>query len=412
MTSPTDATSATGATRATDAADGRASADFYDFESALPDDEREILLRTRAFMREEIKPLVNESWAEGSFPDELITRFRKSGLAGLAYEGYGEHRPAVSHLLTGMMAMEMSRVDASVATFFGVHNGLAMYSIQAGGDQEQRDRWLPGMAAMDTIGAFALTEPLDGSDVAAGMRTTAERRGDTWTLNGAKRWIGNATFADHIVVWARDVEDDQVKGFVVGKGTPGFTARKIENKTSLRIVENADITLTDVQVPDSDRLQNVSSFRDVAEILRATRSGVAWQALGVMIGAYELALGYATERQQFGKPLAGFQLVQDLLVKSLGNITACWGMLLQLARLQDAGVFKDEHSSLAKAYVTARMREVVAWAREIFGGNGIVLDYDVARFFADSEAIYSFEGTREMNTLIVGKAITGQSAFV
>ncbi|MEU9311926.1 acyl-CoA dehydrogenase family protein [Streptomyces sp. NPDC048256] len=387
-------------------------ADFYDFESALTEEERKVLLRTRSFMRDEVQPLVAEHWADGTFPMELISRFRESGLVGLSYEGYGDHGPAASHLLTGMMAMEMSRVDASVATFFGVHNGLAMYAIHAGGDQAQRDRWLPGMASMDTIGAFALTEPLDGSDIAAGMHTTAQRDGDTWVLNGAKRWIGNATFADHIVVWARDVDDDQVKGFVVDKGTPGFKAEKIAHKTSLRIVENADVTLTDVRVPESDRLQNASSFRDVAEVLRATRSGVAWQALGVMIGAYELALRYATQRQQFGRPLAGFQLVQDLLVKSLGNITSSWGMLHRLAGLQDAGVFRDEHSSLAKAHVTARMREVVAWSREIFGGNGIVLEYDVARFFADAEAIYSFEGTREMNTLIVGKAITGQSAFV
>ncbi|KQX65119.1 acyl-CoA dehydrogenase family protein [Streptomyces sp. Root1310] len=387
-------------------------ADFYDFESALTEEERKVLLRTRAFMRDEVQPLVAEHWADGTFPMELISRFRESGLVGLSYEGYGDHGPAAGHLLTGMMAMEMSRVDASVATFFGVHNGLAMYAIHACGDQAQRDRWLPGMARMDTIGAFALTEPLDGSDIAAGMQTTARRDGDTWVLDGAKRWIGNATFADHVVVWARDVDDDQVKGFVVDKGTPGFKAEKIAHKTSLRIVENADVTLTDVRVPESDRLQNASSFRDVAEVLRATRSGVAWQALGVMIGAYELALRYATQRQQFGRPLAGFQLVQDLLVKSLGNITSSWGMLHRLAALQDAGVFRDEHSSLAKAHVTARMREVVAWSREIFGGNGIVLEYDVARFFADAEAIYSFEGTREMNTLIVGKAITGQSAFV
>ncbi|MEU0227544.1 acyl-CoA dehydrogenase family protein [Streptomyces sp. NPDC006284] len=387
-------------------------ADFYDFESALSEEERKVLARTREFMRDEVRPLVTEHWADGTFPMELITRFAESGLVGLPYEGYGEPGPAASHLLTGMMAMEMSRVDASVATFFGVHNGLAMYSVQAGGDEEQRERWLPGMARMETVGAFALTEPLDGSDIAAGMRTTARREGDTWVIDGAKRWIGNATFADHVVVWARDVQDDQVKGFVVGRGAPGFTAEPIAHKTSLRIVQNADVTLTGVRVPEADRLQRVSSFRDVAEILRATRSGVAWQALGVMIGAYELALRYAGERQQFGRPLAGFQLVQDLLVKSLGNITSSWGMLLQLARMQDAGVFRDEHSSLAKAHVTARMREVVAWAREIFGGNGIVLDHDVARFFADAEAIYSFEGTREMNTLIVGKAITGESAFV
>ena len=387
-------------------------ADFYDFEALLPDDERKLLVKAREFMTTDVKPLVNENWEAGTFPKELIGMFRESGLAGLPYEGYGDHKPAVSHLLTGMMAMEMSRTDASVATFFGVHNGLAMYSIYSGGSQEQRDRWLPEMAAMDKIGAFAMTEPLGGSDVAGGMRTVAKRDGDTWILDGAKKWIGNATFADYVVVWARDVDDNHVKGFVVEKGTPGFVPEKIQGKTAFRIVENAEITLTGVRVPEANRLQGINGFRDVAEILRATRGGVAWQALGVMIGAYEAALAYAQERKQFGRPIARFQLVQDLLVKSLGNITASWGMLVQLARLQDAGIFKDEHSSLAKAFVTSRMREVVAWSREIFGGNGIVLGYDVARFFADAEAIYSFEGTREMNTLIVGKAITGQSAFV
>ncbi len=387
-------------------------ADFYDFEALLPDDERKLLVKAREFMTDDVKPLVNDNWEAGTFPHELIRMFRESGLAGLPYEGYGEHKPAVSHLLTGMMAMEMSRTDASVATFFGVHNGLAMYSIYSGGSREQRDRWLPEMAAMDKIGAFAMTEPLGGSDVAGGMRTTARREGDTWVLDGAKKWIGNATFADYVVVWARDVDDNHVKGFVVEKGTPGFVPEKIQGKTAFRIVENAEITLTGVRVPEANRLQGINGFRDVAEILRATRGGVAWQALGVMIGAYEAALAYAQERTQFGRPIARFQLVQDLLVKSLGNITASWGMLVQLARLQDAGIFKDEHSSLAKAFVTSRMREVVAWSREIFGGNGIVLGYDVARFFADAEAIYSFEGTREMNTLIVGKAITGQSAFV
>ena len=392
--------------------DDQLAADFYLYEALLSDEERKILLKARTFLREEVKPLVNEYWSKGEFPKELIEKFRGSGLAALSYEGYGEHLPAISHLLDGMLAMEMSRVDASCATFFGVHNGLGFYSIYYGGDQEQRDRWLPAMASMEKIGAFALTEPLGGSDVSGGMRTTARREGDTWILNGAKKWIGNATFADYVVVWARDVDDNQVKGFVVEKGAPGFEPVKIEGKIALRIVENAEITLTDVRVAEANRLQKINSFRDVAEILRFTRSGVAWQALGVMIGAYELALDYAKERRQFGRPIAKFQIVQDLLVKSLGNITASWGMLVQLARLQDQGIFRDEHSSLAKAFVTSRMREVVAFSREIFGGNGILLDYDIARFFADAEALYSYEGTREMQTLIVGKSITGHSAFV
>ncbi|WP_329359385.1 acyl-CoA dehydrogenase family protein [Streptomyces sp. NBC_01483] len=392
--------------------DDQLAADFYLYEALLSDEERKILLKARTFLREEVKPLVNEYWSKGEFPKELIEKFRGSGLAALSYEGYGEHLPAISHLLDGMLAMEMSRVDASCATFFGVHNGLGFYSIYYGGDQEQRDRWLPAMASMEKIGAFALTEPLGGSDVSGGMRTTARREGDTWVLNGAKKWIGNATFADYVVVFARDVDDNKVKGFVVEKGAPGFEPVKIEGKIALRIVQNAEITLTDVRVPEANRLQNMNSFRDVAEVLRQTRSGVAWQALGVMIGAYELALDYANQRMAFGRPIAKFQMVQDLLVKCLGNITASWGMLVQLARLQDHGIFRDEHSALAKEYVAARMREVVAFSREIFGGNGILLDYDIARFFADAEALYSYEGTHQMQTLIVGKSITGHSAFV
>ncbi|MGW2962523.1 acyl-CoA dehydrogenase family protein [Streptomyces sp. NPDC001220] len=392
--------------------DDQLTADFYLYESLLSDEERKILLKARTFMRDEVKPLVNDAWSKAELPQELIEKFRGSGLVALAYEGYGEHQPAVSHLLSGMLAMELGRVDASCATFFGVHNGLGFYSIYYGGDQEQRDRFLPAMATMEKIGAFALTEPDGGSDVSGGMRTTARREGDTWILNGAKKWIGNATFADYVVVFARDVEDDKVKAFVVEKGTPGFEPVKIEGKIALRIVQNAEITLTDVRVPEANRLQNMKGFRDVGEVLRQTRGGVAWQALGVMIGAYELALDYAKERVAFGRPIAQFQLVQDLLVKSLGNITSCWGMLVQLARLQDQGIFRDEHSALAKEFVAARMREVVAWSRELFGGNGIVVEYDVARFFSDAEALYSYEGTHQMQTLIVGKSITGHSAFV
>jgi glutaryl-CoA dehydrogenase len=299
-----------------------------------------------------------------------------------------------------------------MATFYGVHSGLAMGSIRTCGSAEQQERWLPSMASFDKIGAFALTEPTGGSDVAAGLRTTARRDGDEWVLNGEKRWIGNGTFADLTVVWARDVADDQVKGFVVPSGTPGFTATKIENKIALRIVQNADIVLSEVRVPEADRLQNANSFKDTAKVLRQTRSGVAWEAVGVMLAAFEIAQAYATTREQFGKPIGAFQLVQDLLVRMVGNLTASLGMCVRLAQLQDAGQYRDEHSALAKAYCTTRMREVVGWARELLAGNGIVLDYDIGRFVADAEALYSYEGTREINTLIVGRAVTGRSAFV
>jgi glutaryl-CoA dehydrogenase len=231
-------------------------------------------------------------------------------------------------------------------------------------------------------------------------------------LNGTKRWIGNATLADLVVAWARDVETNKVLGFVVEKGTPGFTATKIENKFALRIVQNADIVLHGCRIPEANRLQNANSFRDTAEILRRTRSGVAWQAVGVQFAAYEIALQYAKERTQFGRPIGKFQMVQDLLVKMLGNATACAGMMARLAQLQHEGVYRDEQSALAKAYCTVRMRETVHWARELLGGNGIVLDYNIGRFVADSEALYSYEGTREMQTLIVGKSVTGLSAFV
>jgi glutaryl-CoA dehydrogenase len=384
--------------------------DFYAFEELLSDVERETLGRVREFLRTEVAPVANEYWARAEFPAHLVKGYAELGIAGRAYPQVAGPKP--SSLLSGFLALEMAHTDASMATFYGVHTGLAMGSIAACGSDEQRERWLPEMSRMEKLGAFALTEPHGGSDVAGGLRTTARRDGDSWVLDGAKRWIGNGTFADVIVVWARDEEDDHVKGFVVEKGTPGFTATKIEHKIALRSVQNADIALTDCRVPEANRLQNARSFRDTAAILRRTRSGVAWQSVGVMLAAYEIALDYAKKREQFGRPIAKFQLVQDLLVRMLGNATASLGMVVRLAQLQDAGTYRDEHSALAKAFCTSRMREVVGWARELLAGNGIVLDYDIGRFVADSEALYSYEGTREINTLVVGRAITGLSAFV
>ncbi|MEU8239887.1 acyl-CoA dehydrogenase family protein [Actinoplanes missouriensis] len=376
--------------------------DLYAFQGLLTEDESAIVARVRDFLASEVTPIANEYWSRAEFPTHLIKRFAGLGLAGVER----------SSLLNGWLALEMGHADASMATFYGVHAGLAMGSIQTCGSPEQQERWLPAMTAFDQIGAFALTEPTGGSDVAAGLRTTCERDGDTWVLNGAKRWIGNATFADLIVVWARDTSDNQVKGFVVPGDAPGLTATKIENKIALRIVQNADITLDGVRVPEADRLQRANSFKDTAKVLRQTRAGVAWQAVGVMLAAYEIALAYAKEREQFGRPIAKFQLVQDLLVRMVGNVTASLGMCVRLAQLQDEGVYKDEHSALAKAYCTTRMREVVGWARELLAGNGIVLDYDIGRFVADAEALYSYEGTREINSLIVGRAVTGHGAFV
>ncbi|QFG26568.1 acyl-CoA dehydrogenase family protein [Actinomadura sp. WMMB 499] len=384
--------------------------DLYHMQDLLDEREQEIVGRVRTFLEEKVAPIANDCWARAEFPFDLIPGYADLGIAGLPYEECPGERP--SSLLTGFLAMDMARVDPSMATFYGVHAGLAMGSIGRCGSAEQRERWLPAMGRMEKIGAFALTEPEGGSDVALGLRTTARRDGDHWVLNGAKRWIGNATFADLTVVWARDEDDGQVKGFVVGKDTPGFTATRIEHKIALRTVQNADIVLEDCRVPEADRLAEAGSFRDTAAVLRRTRSGVAWQAVGVMLAAYEIARRYSIEREQFGRVIAEFQLVQDLLVGMLGNATASLGMVVRLAQLQDAGMYRDEHSALAKAYCTTRMREAVGWARELMAGNGIVLDYDIGRFVADAEALYSYEGTREINTLIVGRAATGHGAFV
>jgi glutaryl-CoA dehydrogenase len=384
--------------------------DFYAYEELLSEQERKTLERLREFLRTEVQPIVNDYWARAEFPFQLLEGFAKLGLN--AWIDPDSSEPVPSNLLQGIVTLELTHADASVATAFGVHTGLAMGSILRCGDEEQQRRWLPAMSRWEKIGAFGLTEPHGGSDVAGGLATTARRDGDEWVLNGAKRWIGHATFADLVVIWARDVETNQVLGFVVEKGTAGFSATKIENKMALRIVQNADIVLEDCRVSEANRLQHANSFKDTAKILRQTRSGVAWEAVGVMLAAYEIALQYAKEREQFGRPIGKFQLVQDLLVKMLGNVTASFGMMVRLAQLQDAGVYKDEHSALAKAYCTVRMRETVGWARELLGGNGIVLDYNIGRFVADAEAIYSYEGTREMQTLIVGRAVTGLSAFV
>jgi glutaryl-CoA dehydrogenase len=389
--------------------------DFYDLAAFLDEEDRLLLKQVRSFMEEHVAPVINVYWGKAEFPFEVLPPMAELGIAGLAYHGYG--CPGRSFLADGFVAMELARIDPSMATFMGVHGGLAMGSIYLCGSEEQKQQWLPPMARMEKIGAFGLTEPDVGSGAAGGLTTTCRRTsgsgvGDTWILHGVKKWIGNATFADVTVIWARDVEDGNVKGFLVEKDTPGFTTEKMEHKIALRAVQNAIITLDGVRVPEPMRLQRASTFRDTANVLRMTRASVAWQAVGCGRGAYEHALRYATKREQFGRHIGGFQLVQDQLVRMLGNVTASLCMVTRLSQLQDTGAMTDEQASLAKAFCTVKARETVGLARELLGGNGILLEHDVGRFVADAEAIYSYEGTREINTLIVGRAITGLSAFV
>lgn len=380
--------------------------DFYDIEATLNDEERAILNKVRVFMETKVAPIINDYWVRDAFPFELIEPLKALDIGGI---NVGDYSPR----LKGLMAMEMSRIDASFTTFFGVHTGLAMGSIALLGSEEQKQKWLPPMARLEVIGCFGLTEPLVGSGTGGGLLTTAKHDGDNWILNGEKKWIGNAPWCDISIIWARDLDDNQVKGFIVeNKTTPGFSVEKIENKMALKVVQNGLITLKDVRVPEANRLQNANSFRDTALVLRETRSGVGWMSTGVQMGAYELAVKYAQQRYQFGKPIASFQMIQDLIARILGNLTASQAMMLRLEDLHEQGKLQDQHASLAKAFTTTRMRETVAWAREIHGGNGIIVDNNIGRLFADAEALYSYEGTYQMQNLIVGKAITGFSAFV
>lgn len=383
-----------------------ADGDFFAFEQLLTGKEQDRLAEVREFLAREVKPIAVDFWNRGEFPMDLIPK-----LAGIDLVS-PVRRQGYSNLFAGLVHAEVTRADASISTFLGVHDGLFTGSIEALASQEQKDAWLPDIYALKKIGAFGLTEPLGGSDVAGGTRTTARRDGGNWILNGAKRWIGNATFSDWVVIYAKDVDDNQVKGFLVDTTLEGFSAAKIENKIALRTVQNADITLDNVVVPDFFKLANANSFRDVNKVLKVTRLGVAWQAVGQQLAAFDVARRYAVERHQFGRPLASFQLVQSQLVQILGNTVSSMGMMVRLSQLEDAGQAQDGQSALAKAFTTARMRESVAIGRSILGGNGIVTDFEMAKIFADAEAIYSYEGTHEINTLVTGRAITGISAIV
>src|ERR1700731_2433855 len=385
--------------------------DFYEVYETLSAEELATVKKVRTFMEAKVAPVITKYWVDDAFPFELLPGVKDLGIGGLGMQGYGCAGGSVA--LLGFVLMEIARIDPSFATFFGVHDGLAMGSIYIDGSEEQKQKWLPPMARLEKIGCFGLTEPLVGSGASGGLTTTAKRDGDSWILNGEKRWIGNAPWCDVSVIWARDLADNQVKGFIVeNKTTPGFSVEKIEHKIALKVVQNGVITLKDVRLAEANRLQGGNSFRDTARVLRMTRYMVGWASTGVQMGAFEAALKYAQERLQFGKPIASFQMVQDLLAKMLANLTACQCLMLRLAQLDDEGNLGAPHAALAKAFCTAKSRETVAWGREVLGGNGIVADYNVARFFADAEALYSYEGTYQMQNLIVGKAIPGFSAFM
>ena len=378
-------------------------------EGKLSDAAVTALTELQRVLDAEVKPLINEAWDTATMPPGILAALAPLDLMQPA--GVSEEE-AASSLYKGLRNYVMSRTDVSVATYYNAQAGLFRATVRMGGSPEQVAELDPKVRDFSFKGVFSLTEPEHGSDVAGGLATSATRDGDDWIINGHKRWIGGANEADVLAVFARDTADGEVKCFLVPREAAGVDISIITGKISLRPMQNADFTLTDVRVPDSARLQRINSWRDVASIMGTLRADVAWLAAGMQAGALEAAIRYVREREQFGRKIASFQLVQEKLARMAGNAAASLGMAMQISELQDAGVFSDANSSLAKMWTARTARDTVALAREIVGGNGIVVDTDVARFFADAEAVYSYEGTHEITSLVVGRALTGASAFI
>jgi len=382
--------------------------DYFRIADQLTAEERDYWRRARDFVDDEVLPIINGYWERAEFPWPLIEKLAKLNIVGDGISGYG--CPPMSPIATGLVHMELSRGDGSLGTFVGVQAGLAMQSIAMLGSEEQKQRWLPAMASLEKLGAFALTEPLHGSDSVA-LETTARRDGDIWVINGQKKWIGNGTIADVVVLWARDTADRKVKAFLVEKGTPGYDAQRIDGKGSLRAVWQAEIQLTDVRVPEENRLPLAHSFKDAGAVLAGTRNTVAWSALGHATAAFDAAMSYCRQRVQFGKPLVSFQIVQERLVKMLAELCGMQLYCLRLGRLIEEGRLSDTIAALAKMNNTSKARQLILDARDLLGGNGILLDFHVMRHLADMEAIHTYEGTETIQTLIVGRDITGVGAF-
>ena len=383
--------------------------DYYLVEELLTDEEREVRDKVRAFADREVIPIINDYWDKAQFPFELVPKIAELNIAGTTIKGYG--CPGISHVAAGLVAVEMARGDGSLNTFFGVHSGLAMSAIEMLGSEEQKEKWLPPMARMEKLGAFGLTEAAHGSD-AVRLETTARREGHEYVLDGEKRWIGNASFADVTVIWARDEEDESVKGFLVEKGAEGFSTEIITGKMGKRAVWQPDIRLEGVRVPAENKLGNADSFKDTAKVLTATRAMVAWEAIGHAVASYEAAVTYAKERVQFGKPIASFQIIQNKLANMLAEITSMQLLCLRLSQLQEAGKMTGGMASLAKMNNARKAKQVCSDARDIMGGNGVLLEYHVARHLSDMEIVYTYEGTDTIQSLIVGREITGIGAFV
>jgi glutaryl-CoA dehydrogenase len=382
--------------------------DYFGIRDQFTKEQWQRFIDTRRFVDQEVLPVINDYWESAELPWPLMRRLPELGLVGEDIEGYG--CPGMSPLARGLVHMELHRGDGSLGTFLGVQAGLAMKSIAMLGSEEQKERWLPALASLEAIGAFALTEPAHGSD-SVSLETTARRDGAGWVIDGEKRWIGNGSIADVVVVWARSEEDGQVKGFLVETGADGYRAATMEGKGAARAIWQAEIRLDGVRVPEENRLPGAGSFKDAGRVLVDTRSTCAWAALGHAVAAYDTALTYAKQREQFGRPLSSFQIVQDRLVKMLAEVTGMQLYCMQLARLAEGDRLSDTIAGLAKLNNTRKARQVIAEARDLLGGNGLLLENHVIRHMSDIEVIHTYEGTETIQTLIVGRDITGVGAF-
>ena len=379
--------------------------DLLHLERQLPESERERLHAITEHLQAEVRHQSVDAWNKEELPRHLLPALAELGLGQVAQDGS-------SRLFQGLVHAQIARADISLSALLGIHNELIVGTIAAFGSPEQQETWLPGLMKLERLGAFCLTEPDHGSDIAGGLATTATRDGDGWVLNGRKRWIGLGTVADLALVWARDTADGRIKCFAVDTSLPGYTASKIEHKIGLRIVQNADIELTDLRLPADALLPGAEDFSAANGLLKDSRAWVGWQAVGAQMAVFDIVRDYAIKRIQFGKPLASFQLVQQVIAEAAGNLAACSGLMAQVTRVQEADDLQMMQAALAKSTATRLARQSASQARDALGGNGLLSHYGIAKVMADIEAIHTYEGSYHINSLIVGRALTGVSAFV
>ncbi|GAB3273249.1 acyl-CoA dehydrogenase family protein [Sinomonas notoginsengisoli] len=390
-----------------------ATSDYFRLDEDLTPEEIAIRDKVRAFAHERVLPVINEYWERAEFPYEILPGIAELGIIGTFIKGYG--CPGMSRKAAGMVAREMARADGSINTFLGVHSNLCMGTLSMLGSEEQKQRWLPSLARIETTGAFALTEPDHGSDSVA-LETSARRDGDEWVLDGHKRWIGNGHAADVVVLFARNVDDGQVNCFVVEKGPDGlhpagYNPTVITGKVGKRAILQADIVIDRLRVPEANRLTGCRSFKDVARVLQATRGGAAWEAVGHAMAAFEIACEYAKTRIQFGNPIGSYQLVQNKLANMLSELTAMQLTCNRMAELAERDELTSAQAAMVKMATSQKAKWICNEARDMLGGQGLLLENHIARHMTDMEVVATYEGTDSMQSLIVGRDITGLSAF-